>query len=36
METTMMVYIGIIGYIWGQYWDNGKEIETTISLGTYS
>ena len=25
METTIMGYIGIIGYILGLYWDNGKE-----------
>ena len=25
METTMMGYIGIIGYILGLCWDNGKE-----------
>ena len=25
METTIMGYIGIIGYILGFYWDNGKE-----------
>ena len=24
METTIMGYIGIIGYILGLYWDNGK------------
>ena len=25
METTIMGYIGIIGYMLGLYWDNGKE-----------
>ena len=25
METTIMGYIGIIGYILGYYWDNGRE-----------
>ena len=25
IETTIMGYIGIIGYILGLYWDNGKE-----------
>ena len=25
METIIMGYIGIIGYILGLYWDNGKE-----------
>ena len=25
MEATIMFYIGIIGYILGLYWDNGKE-----------
>ena len=24
METTIMGYVGIIGYILGLYWDNGK------------
>ena len=34
METkkasTTTGYIGVIGYILGMYWDNGKENETTI------
>ena len=25
METTIMGYIGILGYRLGLYWDNGKE-----------
>ena len=25
METTIMGYIGVLGYILGLYWDNGKE-----------
>ena len=25
METTIRGYIGIIGYMLGLYWDNGKE-----------
>ena len=25
METTIMGYLGIVGYILGYYWDNGKE-----------
>ena len=25
METTIMGYIGIMGYMLGLYWDNGKE-----------
>ena len=25
METSVMGYIGIIGYILGLYWDNGEE-----------
>ena len=25
METAIMGYIGIIGYILGLYWENGKE-----------
>ena len=25
MEATIMGYIGILGYVLGLYWDNGKE-----------
>ena len=32
METAIMGYIGIIGYILGLYWEVEKKMETTISL----
>ena len=32
METTIMGYIGIIGYILGLYWDNGKENGNYLTL----
>ena len=25
METTIVVYLGMMGLYWGTYWDNGKQ-----------
>ena len=35
METTMMGYVGIIGYILGLYGDNGKESGNYYSIKGY-